>query len=46
MKVLFEWDDRKNRINQRKQGVSFQEAQYAFLDPDRVIAQDLKTSYR
>ena len=44
MKAFFEWDDNKDRRNQRKHGVSFQEAQYAFLDPDRVIAQDSKHS--
>ena len=37
----FEWDERKNLANQAKHGVSFQEAQYAFLDPRRVIAEDL-----
>jgi uncharacterized DUF497 family protein len=44
MKAFFEWDDNKDRRNQRKHCVSFKEAQYAFLDPDRVIAQDLKHS--
>lgn len=44
MNVRFEWDDRKDRLNQRKHGVPFQEAQYAFLDPDRVMARDLKHS--
>lgn len=37
----FEWDDKKNFINQQKHGVSFYEAQKAFLDPKRVIAEDL-----
>ena len=37
----FEWDDEKNRINQDKHGVSFELAQRAFLDPHRVIAEDL-----
>ena len=35
----FEWDERKNRLE--KHGVSFAEAQRAFLDPRRVIAEDL-----
>lgn len=42
MKALgFEWDEAKNTLNQRKHGVSFYEAQYAFLDARRVIAEDL-----
>lgn len=40
----FEWDDAKNSLNQRKHGVSFYEAQYAFLDPKRVIAEDVAHS--
>ena len=40
----FEWDESKNKENQRKHGVSFYEAQYAFLDRNRVIAQDLSHS--
>jgi uncharacterized DUF497 family protein len=37
----FEWDERKNLANQKKHGVSFEEAQRAFLDRRRVIAEDL-----
>ncbi|MEX0851741.1 MAG: BrnT family toxin [Bauldia sp.] len=37
----FEWDVEKDRINRRKHGVAFFEAQRAFLDPHRVIAEDL-----
>jgi uncharacterized DUF497 family protein len=37
----FEWDERKDRSNRAKHGVSFAEAQRAFLDPLRVIAEDL-----
>ena len=40
----FEWDPEKDFINQGKHGVSFAEAQYAFSDPDRVIAEDLSHS--
>jgi hypothetical protein len=36
----FEWDREKNRDNQQRHGVPFELAQYAFADPDRVIAQD------
>ena len=42
----FEWDEDKNLANQRKHGVSFYEAQYAFLDSNRVIAEDLEHSQR
>jgi hypothetical protein len=41
----FEWDQRKNKENQQKHGVPFEIAQYAFADPDRVIAQDLSHSH-
>jgi uncharacterized protein len=35
----FEWDTRKNRANQVKHGVSFEEAQTVFLDENgRVIS--------
>ena len=37
----FEWDPRKDAENQRKHGVAFAKAQYAFADPGRVIARDL-----
>ena len=40
----FEWDETKDRENQSKHGVSFHAAQYAFLDPQRVIAEDLEHS--
>lgn len=40
----FEWDQAKDTENQRKHGVSFYEAQYAFLDSRRVIAEDLSHS--
>jgi len=37
----FTWDPEKERLNLEKHGVSFSEAQYAFADPNRVIAKDL-----
>jgi uncharacterized DUF497 family protein len=40
----FEWDDAKDRANRAKHGVSFRLAQTAFLDPRRVIAEDLEHS--
>ncbi len=41
-KGRFEWDDNKDKENQEKHGVSFTVAQLAFLDPKRVIAEDLE----
>ncbi len=40
----FEWDPTKDRANRAKHGVSFTVAQQAFLDPRRVIAEDLDHS--
>jgi len=40
----FEWDVAKDRANQGKHGVGFGLAQHAFLDPFRVIAEDLAHS--
>lgn len=39
-KVGFEWDEGKDKENQTKHGVPFALAQYAFLDPLRVVAED------
>ena len=36
----FEWDENKNRANQRKHGVSFGEAAQVFLDPLHLSHQD------
>lgn len=40
MAAAFDWDPAKDTENRRKHGVSFGEAQLAFLDPGRVIARD------
>jgi uncharacterized DUF497 family protein len=40
----FDWDTKKDLNNQAKHGVSFVEAQHAFADPRRVIAEDLSHS--
>jgi len=40
----FEWDPNKDLENQRKHGVAFIKAQYAFADPHRVIAEDVTHS--
>jgi len=38
-KVRFEWDDRKDKVNQKKHNVSFSLAQNAFLDPNPHFSQ-------
>ena len=41
---MFEWDEIKNQINREKHNVSFQEAKKVFLDPGRIIVEDLDHS--
>ncbi|MBI4825525.1 MAG: BrnT family toxin [Nitrospirae bacterium] len=43
-KTSFDWDESKDRENQAKHDVSFAMAQYAFLDPHRVIVEDVTHS--
>lgn len=43
--TIFEWDEQKNSINIEKHGVSFYDAQNAFFDPCRVIAEDIEHSH-
>jgi uncharacterized DUF497 family protein len=45
-KAKFEWDASKDKQNQDKHGVSFEFAQHAFADPNRVIAEDLSHSQK
>ena len=40
----FDWDPAKESENLRKHGVTFVRAQYAFADPQRVIARDVDHS--
>ena len=42
----FEWNEAKNLENKEKHGISFYEAQYAFLESNRVIAEDLSHSQK
>jgi len=39
----FEWHTDKDALNRTAHGVSFAEAQHAFLDPQRIIAVDRTT---
>ena len=43
-KIRFDWDLTKDIANQEKHGVGFTEAQFAFADPRRVIAEDASHS--
>jgi uncharacterized DUF497 family protein len=43
-KTRFDWDPVKDAENQGKHGVSFTRAQYAFADPQRVMARDVSYS--
>ena len=43
-KTNFEWDENKNHENQNKHRVSFETAQYAFADKNRVLAEDINHS--
>ena len=44
-RAQFDWDDAKDIENQRKHHVAFSVAQHAFLDPKRVILQDVGHSH-
>jgi hypothetical protein len=44
IKARFEGDENKNVENQKKHGIPFSLAQYAFADANRVIAEDLMHS--
>jgi uncharacterized DUF497 family protein len=43
-KTKFEWDEDKNIANKIKHNVSFEKAQYAFGDLNRIIAEDIDHS--
>jgi len=43
-RTKFEWDTEKDLSNQKKHGVPFIIAQYAFADPNRVILEDVTHS--
>jgi uncharacterized DUF497 family protein len=43
-KAHFEWDAKRDHENQKKHGAPFAKAQFAFADPNRVIAEDLSHS--
>lgn len=41
-KTQFEWDESKNKQNQKKHGIQFEMAQYAFADVNRIILEDIE----
>ena len=43
-KPTFEWDEYKNQVNVDKHGVSFEDAQYAFDDPNLLLFEDTNHS--
>ena len=38
--MVFAWDEKKNRINRRKHGVSFETAAWIFEDPNVISYRD------
>ena len=38
--LVFDWDDQKARVNERKHGVSFEEAQTVFYDENARLRYD------
>lgn len=44
MKLQFEWDEEKNRINREKHGISFETASYVFRDKHYIEMYDFEHS--
>lgn len=38
--IIFEWDENKNRINQTKHGITFEEAKTVFYDDNAIVFDD------
>ncbi len=38
--IHFEWDENKNKINQKKHGISFEEAKTVFYDEEALVIDD------
>jgi uncharacterized DUF497 family protein len=43
--MKFEWDDSKNRLNQEKHGISFEEAKEVFNDALQISRLDKRFNY-
>ena len=44
IRMKFEWDEEKNRINKRKHKISFETAAHVFYDPDYIEMYDFEHS--
>ena len=42
--LIFEWDEKKNKLNRKKHGIWFEEAQQVFEDPSAILFFDRKHS--
>lgn len=38
--IMYEWDENKNRLNQRKHGITFEEASTVFDDAEALVIPD------
>ncbi len=38
--IIFDWDENKNQINQKKHGISFDEASTVFYDEEALLKDD------
>jgi uncharacterized protein len=43
--MRYEWDDKKNQINKRKHGISFEESREVFDDPLHISLLDKRFNY-
>jgi uncharacterized DUF497 family protein len=43
--MIFEWDENKNKINKKKHGITFEEAQTVFFDPLHLSILDKRFNY-
>ena len=39
--IVFEWDEVKNKQNQKMHGIMFEDAKFVFNDPGKIILPDL-----
>ena len=44
--IIFEWDEDKNKLNQKRHGLAFEDAKFVFNDPHKVILPDLYHSLK
>ena len=43
--MKYEWDEEKNKLNQQKHGISFEEAKEVFNDPLQISKLDKRFNY-